>query len=76
MPDTVNYLGKYVISNIGESNHYVSLSDYEIREWNAAVEDAPYNNPYYGVDLKCAFILMKAIEKGLETNLMPKPVKL
>lgn len=32
-PDTVNYLGKYVISNIGESENFVSLSDYEIREW-------------------------------------------
>ena len=31
--DTANYLGKYIIADIGELDNCVSLSDYEIKEW-------------------------------------------
>ena len=31
--DTVNYFRKYIVSDIGESDNCISLSDYEIKEW-------------------------------------------
>lgn len=44
------------------------IKENELNEWKREVEEAPNSNPYYGIDLKCAFILMKAIEKGLKTK--------
>ena len=33
-------------------------------DWNAELEDAPYN-PYYGSDMICAITIMKGLERGL-----------
>ncbi len=36
-------------------------------EWNKELEDSPYNT-YFGVDIKCAVAIMKAMQKGLEAK--------
>ena len=33
-------------------------------DWNAELEDAPYN-PYYGTDIVCALTIMRGLERGL-----------
>lgn len=44
------------------------IKESKIDSWNKEVEEAPYSNPYYGIDMKCAFVIMKGLKKGLKTK--------
>ncbi len=43
------------------------VKENKLNDWSKALEDSPYNQ-YYGIDMKCALVLMKAIKKGLKTK--------
>lgn len=36
-------------------------------DWNAELEDAPYN-PYYGTDMICAMTIMRGLERGVSVQ--------
>lgn len=43
------------------------VKENKLYDWSKALEDSPYNQ-YYGIDMKCALVLMKAIKRGLKTK--------
>lgn len=40
------------------------IKEDKINDWDKEVEESPYNE-FFGVDVKCALIMMKAIKRGL-----------